>query len=97
MQPKWGNLVLLPLPFPSSTAALTSSCLPLHPSLPTPNFGSRGVGSQEDVSLWTGGMFFLLCIVLPVPIVWAESRTSPSRLANFQQSWGTFPEGTDPL
>lgn len=32
-----------------------------------------------------------------LPIVWAESRTSPSRLAGFQQSWGTFPEGTDLL
>lgn len=59
--------------------------------------GGGGVGSQEAVSLWTGGMFFLLGIVLALPIVWAESRTSPSRLASFQQSQGTFPERTDPL
>lgn len=64
-------------------------------SLRTPGSGSLGAGSQEDVSPWTGGMFFLLDIVLPVPIVWAESRTSPSRLAGFQQSWGTFPERVD--
>lgn len=57
MQPNWGNLVVLPrLPFPLSTAA------------PPASSGSCGVGSQEDMSLWTSGMFFLLSIVLPCPL-----------------------------